>query len=1089
MNLLFISECEKNALIETRRTLDQFAERKGSRTWQTQMTYEGMTTVRSLLRRTARKNTAVSCHWIKKANESELLWIIGDQSRFDDEGRVPTNYTHRNILKKQRQSEWHAVEDIALATGIAGLFHDFGKANQLFQQKLKKSKISAEPLRHEWISSRIFEAFACRYQSDEEWLQVLAKISPSTIQKFTDEYSLKKDLIQDKISSPFKFLKDKPFAEFIAWLILSHHRLPCPPNSQSIDTSWFPTLINEVTNRWNSDLSSVDRETVLSNWNFDNALPWLSEKWCQSAHTFANRALKRLSQIQKAWMHDRVSLHLARMSLMMADHSYSSQEASHYFKNSQYKIYANTDRKTKLLKQKLDEHCIGVAQDAFTFSRRLISELDKLPKLSRHKGITAPSTNSKYRWQDVAFTKVTTMRENAYNQGFFGINLASTGKGKTFGNLKIMYALANPKIGCRVSIGLGLRVLTLQTGKALQERLKLDDDELAVVIGNPAVKSLFDEVKNDEITTYDETGSASTEELLETTQHILHDQSVTLGSFLDRYLKDPKYKGFLGAPILVATLDQLIRATENKKGGKQILPMLRLLSSDVILDEPDDLNISSFHALCRIVNFTAMLGRNVLISSATIPPSLAEGLFDAYLNGRKKYQDVHGQPGKPLIPFVGWFDEFSTVINEVPDQASFKEKHINYVKNRSIKLKQESPKRIASIINIDGHSDASDAQFAKTLNNSISKLHIDNHIRLDNKFISLGLIRMSNIDSLVAVGKEILKLPPPDNHRYLFCFYHSQFPLAQRAFIERKLDLLLYRANENYLEYVKKLTDKHPETNISIIVMATPVAEVGRDHDYDWAIIEPSSIRSLIQCAGRVGRHRDSITPTTSNIHVLNLNYRALKNPNGLSYYQPGFESSTISLGKKAFEEIIEQDFLKNISSILRIEEPDALSKYFGTEVTPLQVNSLRILEHLQMRREIFGGIGNQIPAKLWWEQDLTWSHYLQDKNPFREMERKTDFCFYLEEDEDECKIHEFRDHSDPYIVHDMKFNIVNTPCVYDRISIFSDCDIGVELIKLSQSMEQPLDWISKRFGTFSLRENKDKKWNYSRVFGFYGSK
>jgi CRISPR-associated endonuclease/helicase Cas3 len=41
-------------------------------------------------------------------------------------------------------------------------------------------------------------------------------------------------------------------------------------------------------------------------------------------------------------------------------------------------------------------------------------------------------------------------------------------------------------------------------------------------------------------------------------------------------------------------------------------------------------------------------------------------------------------------------------------------------------------------------------------------------------------------------------------------------------------------------------------------VLGSPVTEVGRDHDYDWAVVEPSSMRSLIQLAGRVRRHRAS---------------------------------------------------------------------------------------------------------------------------------------------------------------------------------------------------------------------------------------
>ena len=63
MNILIVSQCSKNALRQTRRILDQFAERKGDRTWQTAITLQGLDTLRRLLKKSARKNTAVACHW------------------------------------------------------------------------------------------------------------------------------------------------------------------------------------------------------------------------------------------------------------------------------------------------------------------------------------------------------------------------------------------------------------------------------------------------------------------------------------------------------------------------------------------------------------------------------------------------------------------------------------------------------------------------------------------------------------------------------------------------------------------------------------------------------------------------------------------------------------------------------------------------------------------------------------------------------------------------------------------------------------------------------------------------------------------
>ena len=42
MNVLLVSQCDKRALTETRRILDQFAERRGDRTWQTPITRAGL---------------------------------------------------------------------------------------------------------------------------------------------------------------------------------------------------------------------------------------------------------------------------------------------------------------------------------------------------------------------------------------------------------------------------------------------------------------------------------------------------------------------------------------------------------------------------------------------------------------------------------------------------------------------------------------------------------------------------------------------------------------------------------------------------------------------------------------------------------------------------------------------------------------------------------------------------------------------------------------------------------------------------------------------------------------------------------------
>lgn len=104
MMVLFTSRSEKKAIPIVRRILDCFADRIGNDTWQTVITHEGLQAVNRLLRRTATKSTAVSCRWIRSRSRSQLLWIVGNRQRFDSEGRVPVNWTAKNILHNEREN-------------------------------------------------------------------------------------------------------------------------------------------------------------------------------------------------------------------------------------------------------------------------------------------------------------------------------------------------------------------------------------------------------------------------------------------------------------------------------------------------------------------------------------------------------------------------------------------------------------------------------------------------------------------------------------------------------------------------------------------------------------------------------------------------------------------------------------------------------------------------------------------------------------------------------------------------------------------------------------------------------------------------
>ena len=100
MMVTFISQCEKKSLNKTRRVLDAFTNRIGDNTWQTVITQEGLMAVKKLLRKTASKNTAVSCFWIRSRSRSELVWVVGNKDKFNGEGVVPVNSTNKiDVLK------------------------------------------------------------------------------------------------------------------------------------------------------------------------------------------------------------------------------------------------------------------------------------------------------------------------------------------------------------------------------------------------------------------------------------------------------------------------------------------------------------------------------------------------------------------------------------------------------------------------------------------------------------------------------------------------------------------------------------------------------------------------------------------------------------------------------------------------------------------------------------------------------------------------------------------------------------------------------------------------------------------------------
>lgn len=926
MNILLISQCDKRALTETRRILDQFAERRGDRTWQTPITRAGLDTLRKLLRKTARKNTAVACHWIRGRDHSELLWIVGDAKRFNAEGAVPTNTTSRNVLRSESENDWHSAEDIRLLAQLAALLHDLGKASVAFQERLQGKRTERNLIRHEWVSLRLFQAFVGQ-DDDAGWLKRLAEDSGDHAHEWIDASRYLRDGCDPDIDRyPFRHLP--PLAAAVGWLVVSHHRMPVVPaknqdgtqawvgkRADGFEKAWLERPLANVSHAWNEIEQNLDATAFAPYWNPAAALPSLDQAWRKQASRIAKRLLLLLDRRGEHWLDNTYVMHLARLCLMLADHHYSSLSvdaqghpvaARQAFVQKNQTLFANTWRdqhECSHPKQSLLEHLLGVGANAGLIAHALPGFEQHLPRLANHRGLRKRSADPRFAWQDKAFDAAVAMREAAREHGGFIVNMASTGCGKTLANARILYALADPQRGLRASYALGLRTLTLQTGRSYRQDLHLGEDELAVQVGGSASRALFEYYEHHA----EAGGSASVQSLLEEDSHVLYEGNVADHPLLSRAMHDPEIRRLLSAPMLVCTVDHLVPATESLRAGRQIAPMLRLMSSDLVLDELDDYDLDDLPALTRLVHWAGMLGARVVLSSATLPPALVEGMYCAYQAGRRLYRRNRGADGDCVDAVVDvpclWADEFGVQSSACADVSVFSAAHAQFVARRVMRLEAQAPLRIVRLhalgISPAQKQEAIRAAFAAQVRASMLQLHAA-HASVDpvsGQRVSFGILRMANIDPMLDVASALHRLGAPEGVRIHLCVYHSRFPLVQRSAIEHQLDTVFDRRKQEAVWQnadVRAAILAAPGCEHLFVTLASPVCEVGRDWDADWAVAEPSSMRSLIQLAGRVQRHR-RVQPEAPNIIVFETNLKALESSGSgeAAFLRPGFEKKT----------------------------------------------------------------------------------------------------------------------------------------------------------------------------------------------------
>jgi len=1143
MIVTFVSQCEKNALKKTRRVLDAFANRIGDNTWQTVITNDGLAAVKKLLRKTASKNTAVSCHWIRSRARSELVWIVGKRDEFNGAGGVPTNRT-ANQLNHREENDWQYLGLIQSLTAVAALLHDWGKATALFQQKLKPNNgtgFKGDPIRHEWISCLLLSAYVnnsnentISIAQDDEWL---TKLSLGEINESHLIETLS-DVESQTILNPFENLP--PLAKLVAWLIVSHHRLPNlkKRDGNDLSTNFYAQsysgqkretldfLLKEMSKEWgyeNRHDEDEYKQRISACFTFPKGVLSQSKKWLSELKKWSNKLQQQSAQAHQCLADGsyRVVLHHARLSLMLGDHYYSSQDAAKQWADTTG-LFANTDRATQQLKQKLDEHLVGVAKQGIKNVYNLPSFETQLPVAKDINSLKKLSPKE-YRWQDKAVENISMWRKSHKHQkyGFFAVNMASTGCGKTFANAKVMRALSIDSDSLRFTLALGLRTLTLQTGDEYRDRIGLENDELAVLIGSSAVLELHNKQKQQEWELKNEnSGSESQETLLD--EDIDFDCDIPEEG-LATVLTNERDRKFLYAPVLSCTIDHMMAATETVRGGRYILPSLRMMSADLVIDEIDDFSGDDLVAIGRLVFFAGMMGRKVMISSATIPPDLAEGYFKAYRDGWRIYAETRNAP--KLIG-CAWIDEFSTqVISNSEVEISkaipqYRNNHQLFIEKRVAKLAKQQAKRKVKLItaqhiidnfktlppNDDQTHETKQAAYFDLMAQAAITMDQD-HYTVDEKTnlaISFGVMRVANISPCVALTQYLLNdFECPPNTEIRVMAYHSQQVLLMRAEQERHLDSVLKRketigempqafSQPIIRQHLDEIKGNNNAKKVLFILVATPVEEVGRDHDFDWAVIEPSSYRSIIQLAGRVRRHRDGEV-NTPNISVMQYNWKGIKLahcPDLAVYEKPGFETSSLGLHSHDMSQLIDEKKLsKKLDALPRIQKlPHQTSSYLRSLKNPQKkAINLAELEHATIWKLLTNYTSQEQGPNVfqgylresWWLTGLPQQFFR-----FRQSDKSLKvYLTYLPEKE--ALVFCEKDDDGFPIERESVLSITTqklTESAQQRLWLTRNYQTSIET--MSEDQERSLRAVSMRYGELSFRHNENKEYVYNDQLG-----
>ena len=875
MHCILISACEKRALKKTRAVLDSYAIRTGQSSWQAPMTMEGLKEIRSALKKTATRQTAVAAYVNYGMRRMKLVWVVGSKHRFNLEGAYPVASTSKQ-QKQLQVPEW--VRAASLLAGAAGDVHDIGKASQHFQSKLSPAmagQMLKDDVRHEWLSMKLLQQMRKNnWNWPEAWKNIDRNLTDLTLGERT---KIRKQFLLNEL-------------EAVDYLVVTHHGLLG-------DNNWYP----------NADLHVREKHPRVEQFTCAGDLNDSIFKSHQNRMARLAKMTQATEDQQLYWK--ALALH-SRAALIHADHTVSAEQFSET-KPENVSLFANTKiknspqgKKERMQDQPLDWHLQQVGDRAAYIATKMMTDLN-LAGLSEQtvEFICQPSTLPRFQWQNLVAHALQKQINKMPDTPCLLLNIAGTGSGKTRMNLRAACILRpnDP----RLAIALNLRSLTLQTGDALKSSMNLSDDEIAVIIGDHVSQKLFNESRaNASVADEDENlpepvfDAYAQDQDLPQWLHPLFTKIVKGKRGVDKVAQN-----VLASPLLVSTIDYLIAAGEPHRQGHHVKALLRIMSSDLILDEIDGYEPKSLIAVLRLVQLAAMYGRHVICSSATLSATVADSIYRAFESGIELRAALYKEPQKFIAAIADNELKPKILVQKSHEPSVFNQvyqQHLDELQH-VLTVKAEQPYRLARLASIENPSVD---QWKRTILEQTEALHQQHRwsLKKQDKKLSFGLIRVANIKHAIDLAKHLSGRLP---HAQIAC-YHAHDWLISRFHKEKRLDFLLTRhkngtkrptGNEHIYtdEEILSIVQTSNAIDIPLIVIATPVEEVGRDHDFDWAIIDASSVQSIVQTAGRVNRHRLNIVQHP-NIVIPQLNYKYCANKDRTQpkkqavFNRPGYE-------------------------------------------------------------------------------------------------------------------------------------------------------------------------------------------------------